>query len=220
MTRRCPDDRTLINVATGEAAPRVKDRTLGHLAVCSRCSVRYDVLRQLKRDLHPRVEAFIEEHGHALAPGAPSGVLAPALQSRRSRPFAFTAALRWAPLFALIVLVTGTGAFLAVSRAARHSHLRSPSAKLTLLSPAGAVAAPPAVLRWSPVLRAEGYVVEVIDDALDSVHTDSAYFVNELVIPPAVRARLVKGKVYLWTVTARDKDSNLLTSGSASFVIE
>ena len=63
-------------------------------------------------------------------------------------------------------------------------------------------------------------VVEVIDDSLDSIHKDSAFFVNELVLPPAVRERLVKGRVYLWTVTARDKDSNLLTSGSASFVVE
>ena len=48
----------------------------------------------------------------------------------------------------------------------------------------------------------------------------SAFFVNETVVPPTVRDRLVKGRVYLWTVTARDRDSNLLTSGSASFVIE
>ena len=39
-------------------------------------------------------------------------------------------------------------------------------------------------------------------------------------VPAPVRDRLVKGRVYLWTVTARDKDSNLLTSGSASFVVE
>lgn len=220
MTRRCLDDCALVRLAVGETSPRETGRMLGHLAVCSRCSVRFDVLRQLKSDLGPRIDAFVSEHGPALAAGASAGEPARSARPLRSRPFAVLSALRWAPVLALVALVLGTGIFLSVSRAARHSEFRSPSTKLTLLSPAGAVPAPPAVLRWSPVLGAEGYAVEVIDDALDSIHTDSAFFVNELVIPPAVRDRLVKGKVYLWTVTARDKDSNLLTSGSASFVIE
>ena len=224
MNRRCPDDCALIRLAVGETSPRETDRMLGHMAACSRCAVRFDVLRQLKRDLEPRVDAFVAEHGPALdacAPsGAPSGVPARSARPPRSRPLAFPASLRWAPVLALVALVVGVGAFLAVSRAACHSDLRSPSSKLTFLSPAGSIPAPPAVFRWSPVLKAEGYVVEVIDDSLDSIHTDSAFFVNELVLPPAVRDRFVKGKVYLWTVTARDKDSNLLTAGSASFVIE
>ena len=224
MTRRCPDDCALIRLAVGETSPRETDRRLRHLAGCSRCAARFNVLRQLKRDLGPRVDAFVSEHGPALAAGAPcgapSGVPARSARSLSSRPLAFLASLRWAPVLALVALVVGVGAFLTISRAARHSDLRSPSGKLTLLSPAGAVPVPPAVLRWSPVLKAEGYVVEVIDDSLDSIHKDSAFFVNELVLPPAVRDRLVKGRVYLWTVTARDKDSNLLTSGSASFVVE
>lgn len=220
MTRKCPDDSALVRLSIGEMSLREKDRTLGHLAVCSRCAVRYSVLRQLKRDLEPRVDAFVSAREASLSADAATGAPARTPRALRSRPFAFLASLRWAPALILLALVLGAGAFLAVSRAARHSDLRSPSTKLTLLSPSGAVAAAPAVLRWSPVLKAEGYVVEVIDDALDSVHTDSAFFVNELVLPPAVRARLVKGRTYLWTVTARDRDSNLLTSGSASFVIE
>lgn len=228
MTRKCPDDCALIRLAVGETSPRETDLVLRHLAVCSRCAARFNVLRQLKRDLGPRVDAFVSDHGPALAAGAPSSAPShvsssvPARSARplRPRPLATLASLRWAPVLALVAVVFGTGAFLAVSRAARHSDLRSPSSKLTLLSPAGSVPAPPAVLRWSPVLKAEGYVVEVIDDSLDRIHTGSAFFVNELVLPPAVRDRLVKGRVYLWTVTARDKDSNLLTSGSASFVVE
>ena len=211
MTRRCPDDRTLIDVATGEAAPRVKDRTLGHLAVCSRCSVRYNVLRQLKRDLEPRVDA------HLAPPAAP---LVPVLGARGSSPFAFFSGFRLAAVLALLILVVGAGAYLAVSRAYRHSDLRSPSSELTLLAPRSRVPSAPAVFRWTPVLNAEQYDLELIDDALERVHQGSTFLINEMAVPAAVRARLVPGRAYVWTVSAKDGDSNLLTTRSGSFVIE
>lgn len=209
MTRKCPDDRALIRLATGEATPREKDRMLGHLALCSRCSVRMSVLRQLKRDLEPNVEAFIGEHASPR----------PARPSRFGRLVSLFG-LRFAAGFIAILLVVALGAFIAMTRAARHSELRSPSSRLSLLEPQAQVPSAPVVFRWSPVLNAENYNFELIDDSLGRLYIGSIFLVNEFILPAEVRDKLVKGKAYVWTVSAQDGDANLLTSGSGSFVIE
>ncbi len=206
MIRRCPADSELIRFASRETSARETDRMLGHLAVCSRCSVRYGVLQQLKRDLEPRVDAFVAEHEAA--------------RPSRPRPFAVLAGLRLAPVLALLALALGSGAYLAISRGGRHSDLRGSAAPLASIEPAGRISAPPAVLRWSPVPRAESYRLELIDDSLRRVHAGAAFLVNELVLPAEVRGALVRGRTYVWTVSALDADGNLLTSGSGSFVIE
>ncbi len=215
MTRKCPDDRALVLLAMGEAAPRAKDRMLGHLAVCSRCSLRFNVLRELKRDLHPRVEAFVGEHASART-------ARPSRPPRRSRlgPLVSLFGLRFAAGFIALFLVLASGAFLALSRAARHSELRSPSTKLSLLEPSGTLSSAPTVFRWTPVLNAENYNLELIDDALGRIHTAATFLINEFVLPAEVRAKLVKGRIYVWTVSAQDEDSNRLVSRSGSFVIE
>lgn len=212
VNRKCPDDRALVRLATAASTPREKDRLLGHLAVCSRCSIRLNVLRQLKRDLAPQIEAFVGEH-------------ASSRQSRPRRPSRFGPivtlfGLRFAAGFIAVFLVAASGAFLALSRAARHSELRSPAAKLTLLAPAAKIPSAPHLFRWSPVLNAENYSFELVDDSLERVHSDATFLINELAIPADIRDKLVRGRTYVWTISAQDGDANVLTSRSASFVIE
>ena len=206
MNRKCPDDRALVRLATAASSPREKDRLLGHLAVCSRCSIRLSVLRQLKRDLAPQVEAFVGEH--------------PSSRPSRFGPIVSLFGLRFAAGFIAVFLVAASGAFLALSRAARHSELRSPAAKLTLLAPSAKVPSPPQLFRWSPVLNAENYNFELIDDSLERVHSDATFLINELALPADIRDKLIRGRTYVWTISAQDGGANVLTSRSASFVIE
>ena len=76
------------------------------------------------------------------------------------------------------------------------------------------------MFRWAPVLDAENYVFELFDDSLDRVHVCSTFLINELVLPADIRGKLVKGRTYLWSISAQDGDSDLLASRSGSFVIE
>jgi hypothetical protein len=217
MNRKCPDDRALIRLATAASAPREKERLLGHLAVCSRCSIRLSVLRQLKRDLAPQVEAFVAEHASSRLSRSPRPC--PPRPSRFG-PIVSLFGLRFAAGFIAVFLVAASGAFLALSRAARHSELRSPAAKLTLLAPAAKIPSAPRFFRWSPVLNAENYNFELIDDSLERVHSDGTFLINELALPADIRDKLIRGRTYVWTISAQDGDANVLTSRSSSFVIE
>ena len=220
MKSKCPGDSALVRLFMEECAPREKDRVLRHLADCSRCSLRFDVLRQIKRDLRPKVDAFAGEFDAAAAAPLLRRAARESAQASKPKPFASFLSLKLAVGLLGVLVVASAAAFIALGPMARRSELRSPSPRLTLLAPIGSVSAPPTLFRWTPVLNAESYVLELTDDALKPVHRSGAFLVNELVLPPEVTSRLVPGRPYLWTVTAEDGDSNRLASRSGSFVIE
>jgi hypothetical protein len=234
MRGKCSNDSALISLFMNEAGPSETDRLLRHLAACSRCTLRFDFLRQLNRELEPKVQAFIGEAG-AQTPEAVSSALrraaseriqafrtslAPPSSSPRTGFFGSLLSLKFAVGFLAVLLVVSTVAYFALFKAPRQLELRSPSLKLTLLAPVGTRSAPPSIFRWTPVLHAEGYVLELIDDSLNRVHRGSTFLITELVLPAEIRSKLVKGRVYVWSISAHDADSNLLTSTSGSFVIE
>jgi len=231
MTRKCPKDGALIALFMNELPPREAEKLLRHLAACSRCTVRFNVLRQVKRDLQPQVDSFAGAFGadegasllrvaagqkiRSLAP-RPHGTPSPALMS----PFGMLSGLRFAIGFVAVLAVVTTGAYLTLTRLQKHSELRSPSLKITLLAPVGSVSAAPSVFRWTPVLNAEDYKLELIDDSLGRVHILSTFLITEALLPAGVRSKLVKGRTYVWSISAHDADGNLVTSKSGSFTIE
>jgi hypothetical protein len=102
-----------------EAGPSETDRLLRHLAACSRCTLRFDFLRQLNRELEPKVQAFIGEAG-AQTPEAVSSALrraaserihafrlslAPSSSSSRTGFFGYLLSLKFAVGFLAVLLV-------------------------------------------------------------------------------------------------------------------
>jgi len=234
MRGKCPRNSALIRLFMNEAGPHETDRFLRHLISCSHCTLRFDVLKQLNRELEPKVRAFVGEAGALTAAEASSALRRAASEkiqalrashtssssSSRTGFFGSLLSHRFAAGFLAALLVVSAVAYFALYKAQRQSELRSPSLKMTLLAPVGTLSAPPSVFRWTPVLHAEDYVFELIDDSLSRVHIGSTFLITELVLPAEIRSKLVKGRVYVWSVSAHDADSNLLTSRSGSFVIE
>lgn len=231
MKGKCPKDSALIALFMNESAPRASERALRHLAACPRCSRRFGVLRQVKRDLEPKVDSFAAAHtpadaGALLRDAARGGIaaLGSALPNcpspSHSRPFGMFFGLRFAAgLLALLAVLTA-GAIFALTRFQRHAVLRSPSLTLTLLSPVGTISAPPGIFRWTPVLDAESYNLELIDDSLNLVYKGTTFLITESLLPAPVLSGLAKGRTYVWSVAARDGDGSLITTRSGSFVIE
>lgn len=240
MSAKCPRDSDLVRLAAYETSHEESDGLFRHLADCPRCSTRFAVLREVKRDLRPAVESFAREFdadraGPLLAntarrkldvlgspppPSQPPPQARPSASSRLPRLFglAITPSLVAGALAVLAVVASGI--YLTATRSEMYSRLRSPADGLTLVEPAGRVPRAPAVFRWTPVANAESYLLELYDESLARVHLSSAYLINELVLPAEVKGALVENRTYLWTVSAFDGDSALLASESGTFVIE
>jgi hypothetical protein len=230
MNPPCPSDGRLIAFFMGELAPRPADKLARHIADCRRCSVRLSVLQQVKRDLRPKIEEF----ANSVPPAAGAtplreaarlklGAAAPAAASvpggpRPSRLFGPKFGLRHAAAFLLVAVIAGS-AYLALPRLRSSARFRSPALTISLLSPAGSIPAAPRLLRWSPVLNAESYLLEIFDERLNSVHRSSTFLITEYRLPDEVRSHLVRGETYVWSISASDGDGNVVTTGSGWFVI-
>jgi hypothetical protein len=225
MKQPCPGDARLIALFMGELPRGPADRLARHLADCPRCSLRFKVLSQVKRDLRPEIEAF----ANSVPPdkGAAPLLREAALSKLRSassapasprRPLSPKLGLRLAAAFCLVAVFVG-GAYLALPRLRSYARFRSPSLSISLLSPAGAIPVAPRLLRWTPVLNAESYLLEIFDDSLNRVLRSSTFLITEYKVPDEVRSRLVRGETYVWSISASDGDGNVITTGSSSFVI-
>ena len=231
MTRKCPKDGALIALFMNELLPRETEKLFRHLAACSRCTVRFNVLRQVKRDLQPQVDSFADAFG---ADEGASLLRVAAGQKIRSldhkpagtrpttflRPLGMLTGLRFAIGFIAVLAVVTTGAYLSWAKLQMRSELRSPSLKIALLEPVGTVPSAPGIFRWTPVTNAEEYSIELIDDTLVRVHSGSTFLITESTLPAAARSKLVKGRPYVWSISAYDADGNLVTTKSASFTID
>ena len=229
MSGRCPTDGALIRLSMDETVARESEKLARHLVSCSRCSLRFEVLRQVKKDLRPKVEAFSRE----LSAAAAGPLLASAARKKlqelamdrpipppRPRRFGVHFGLRFAAGFLTVLAVVAVGIYLTGARAVRYSDLRSPAVNPTLIEPIGSRSDVPGVFRWSPVQGAEEYLFELYDESLERVHVCSTFLINELVLPADIKAKLVKGRTYLWSISAQDGNSDLLTTRSGSFIIE
>lgn len=235
MSAKCPKDSDLVRLSMRETLHDESERLFRHLADCTRCSARFAVLRQVKRDLRPAVESFAREfsadragpllssaaRGKLQEPGRPAPPPTPPPPPRSRLTFLGLALnVRFAAGFLALLAVVAVGIYMTASRGAMYSNLRSPADALTLVEPAGRIPDPPRTFRWSPVPNAESYLFEIVDESLERVHFTATFLINELVLPAEVEARLVRGRTYVWTVSAQDAESELLAARSASFVIE
>jgi hypothetical protein len=232
IMRRCPSDRALIELfMSGAADPRM-EKVLDRLASCPRCGSRFEVLRELHRELEPRIREFLGDFGDkegdagAALAAAAERKLAELRQARaaappRPAPALLPARRKSAFTAALFILVLGvTGVFLSRTVLRPRAEMRSPGFELKLLSPIGRIDEIPTLFKWTPVRHAENYTISLTDSSLREIHKAGTYLVTEAVIPPEVRSSLHEAETYIWKVRAVDGDSNVLVERSAYFIVE
>jgi hypothetical protein len=232
MIRRCPADRALVKLfMSGAADPRM-EKVLEHLAHCSRCATRFEILRNLRPELDPRIREFQRSFGGsdvdaraALAAAAEKRLaeLRPARPASRPNPVApaFLRRRKSAVAAALFLLVlSAAGVFLSRSLIRPRSTLRSPFLQLKLLEPMGKIDELPGRFKWTPVRHAESYSIRLTDSSLREIFYSGTYLVTEIFIPAEVGSSLIKGESYIWQVRATDGDSNVLVERTGHFILE
>lgn len=226
-SKKCLSDDEFIALLLGEKSSHATGLLLGHIALCPVCSFRFDFLNRLRAEAEPKIADFTSrvtpsEAGpllhkiarERLAELAARETSAPVRLSppRRSRLM-----FRFAFGLLGVLLIAAAAGYLTLNHLRERAVLRSPALKLELLEPVGKISRPPAIFRWTPVLHAEDYRLELIDDSLQPVYSSGTYLVTEHAIPAEVRAMIVRGRTYVWSIKALDGDGNLLLSESGHF---
>lgn len=222
LSRPCPGKEVFLKAFMGGLPEEEKARFAFHLLACSRCQETFSVLRQLEFELKSR-EKSIE--AVSLSPDDERALKKMArqrlkeLREGRARPF-------WRPLsvkvlaVAASLLLIGLAAYLLVYKPPSDQALRGiSSGGLRLVKPEGKLKEAPSVFLWTDIEGRAEFLFELIDDELNLIYREK-FGETKAQIPETVRQKLGRGKIFLWTVSARNKDDRILASASCTFEIE
>jgi hypothetical protein len=92
--------------------------------------------------------------------------------------------------------------------------------KLRLIEPEGRIPKVPSVFKWTPVQKAESYTFALTGDDLQTIVRQGDIKRNSFDMPSDLRQKMVRGKPYVWSITAYDDLNLKIDSGQQYFEIE
>ncbi len=220
--RKCPAENVFLQAFLDVSAAAMKEDLAKHAAVCPRCLRKFNVLIELEAELkgqEKRIDdkALSRKEMNALENMARQRLRD--LTSHLTRPFLKSRAGVGVALGVSLVLAV-LGYLLLERNSSPQLVLRGvPGQELLLIKPRGTLKEAPAVFAWTEVKGREAFIFVLVDEELNTVYRAKLY-APRAHLPAAVKDNLVKGKKYLWTVEAQDKECGILASDYLSFEIE
>jgi hypothetical protein len=214
--------------ADGSLSDAEKSRASSHLAGCARCQTELTMLQEFERAI-PRPEeqtavswiaAEIKRRSSELAPATEDVSRSPPSSARRGSGHRISKVRRIsATALSLAAMVTAVVVGLSVRTGKQPALISdgvtgSPvlrSEGVVALAPIGDLIQSPAELRWQPLPGAARYSIKLMEvDRSELWETSSEQ--TAVVLPAAVREKVVPGKTLLWQVTALDGAGKVLAS--------
>lgn len=209
----CPDPEAFVGFFLNEAGPAEREAFLDHILDCSSCRVQFEILKGVGREFRCR------EGELSRSARASWKELRAQERGTRSAWAAFKSA-RWATSCLLAVGLLAAAYFVFLRPASRDVLRSAEKPQLRLVEPKGQIPKPPAVFKWTPVQKAEGYRLRLIDASLQTIIRLDGIREISYSVPSDVQSKLAKGKPYIWTVEAYDDLGLKLDSGRQHFEIE
>jgi hypothetical protein len=217
----CPKKGRFLRALMGELGPREMRNFDEHVLQCSKCRFLLEALRRLQTELEARKKAVAAEKicakdSRDLKRLARRQIkaLTPKKAFSLSRPVIVGGAVLAAAAFLFLGDV-----FLIRTHARDQLHRGSSKEGLRLIEPRGNLEEAPSVFLWTDVKGRDVFSVKIVDDELNLLYGDNVNS-TRLSLPPEVERKFAKGRVYLWTVEARDDSRAVLASASGYFSIE
>lgn len=197
----CPAKDLFVRAFLDELPRKEKIRLLDHALICPRCRLRFRALAGINRQAGP-----------LLGLEATDGE-----RPRRSRVFSGPGRIAAA---LLVVIGIGAATVALLSRRPASPLLRGRAESLLrLLEPGESLPAAPSSFRWMPFRDAEAYEFEIVAEDLTTI-LKTGVKTASIKIPESVRRLLVRGKTYIWTVTAYDDRNQRLSTASGVLRVE
>jgi hypothetical protein len=221
LPRSCPKKEIFLRAFMGEMTAEEHKNFLDHTAFCPTCRNLSKAMTQLQAELKAR-EKTVEDRR---VPAAEREGLTRLAKGRLreisgKRVLPILKPLSASSLLLAAAVLVFLGCLLLMRAHVSDQALRgAPQEELRLIQPEGKLERAPSALVWTDIKKREGYGVEIIDDELNLLYQDTTPN-TRLELPSEVKQKIVRGRVYLWTVEARDEDNNIQASASLYFEIE
>jgi hypothetical protein len=221
MPRSCPGKQTFLRAFMGEMAPEERRNFMNHVSLCPSCGGLFEAMTQLQAELKAREKAVEDRQVPAVEMGELKRLAKRRLREISGKnafpiPRPSPASLLYLTAAVLVIL----GCLLLTRDHFSDQNLRgTPQEELRLIQPEGKLEGAPSALIWTDIKKRDGYRIEIIDNELNLLYEDSSPN-TRLELPSDVKQKIARGKVYLWTVEARDEDNIIQASASGYFEIE
>jgi len=206
----CPDRDMFAGVFMGEAGADEREAFIDHILDCRACGARFDLLKQVGKEIQNQEAEF-------------SRLARQSLRELKTQKKAARPGRAWARMAAGLLVVAGllAAAYFVLFQPTQTEVLRSGEIpKLRLIEPEGRISEAPSVFKWTPVRKADFYTLALTDDDLQTIVRRDDIRQNSFDIPSDLRQKMVRGKPYVWSVTAYDDLNLKIDSGQRYFVIE
>jgi len=206
----CPDRDMFAGVFMGEAGADEREAFIDHILDCRACGARFDLLKQVGKEIQNQEAEF-------------SRLARQSLRELKTQKKAARPGRTWARMAAGLLVVAGllAAAYFVLFQPTQTEVLRSGEIpKLRLIEPEGRISEAPSVFKWTPVRKADFYTLALTDDDLQTIVRRDDIRQNSFDIPSDLRQKMVRGKPYVWSITAYDDLNLKIDSGQRYFVIE
>jgi hypothetical protein len=209
----CPDQDMFARVFMDEAGADEREAFIDHILDCRACGAQFDLLKQVGKEFRNQEAEFSRLARQSLRE----------LKTQKKAALPGRAWARPARMAAGLLVVAGllAAAYFVLFRPAQTEVLRSGEMpKLRLIEPEGRISEAPSVFKWTPVRKADFYTLALTDDDLQTIVRRDDIRQNSFDIPSDLRQKMVRGKPYVWSVTAYDDLNLKIDSGQQYFEIE
>lgn len=223
--KSCPSQAHFLRAVSGESGQEEKAEFVAHVSECARCQAKLKLLNSLRREfaaVDPELEGIELSRGEtrAFRKMARSRLREIRKENGKKSVFGtYSLGVRRLALAAglLIVLIIGYGTVRYFTRG--DTDRGAGGAPFRLVSPIGRQDQAPAEFSWAPVINTDNYIFKLIDENLKTFFTGDSHQPS-FILDPAVRAKLVRGTLYLWTIEARNDNDDKLAYAEGTFVIK
>jgi hypothetical protein len=204
--KNCPSLEELVSFFQSRRRTGNKLKIVDHITNCSACAQEFEFLLELQR-YQEKILGQVSES----RPTRPFFHSIPASMNSVNRLWRFSSVLIGMVLVVVsLVVILQNGGPVVETRSVRSS--------LILLQPAPEQSVtPPLTFAWKGLPGAEAYVLELYDEALQSVWKSPETSLTHLVLPPEEAGNLRPGHGYFWMITAFSEGDKLSESGLSQF---
>jgi hypothetical protein len=190
-----------------------REAFIDHILDCRACGAQFDVLRQVGKEFRSQEAEFSRLARQSLRELA--------TQKKAARPGRVRAGPARIAAGLLVMAGLLVAAFFVLLRLPQTEVLRSREMpKLRLIEPEGRISRVPAVFKWTPVQKADSYSFALTDDELQTIVRQGEIKRNSFDVPSDLRQKIVRGKPYIWSITAYDDLNLKIDYGQQHFEID
>jgi hypothetical protein len=209
----CPDQDTFAKIFLNEVGAEKREAFIDHILECDLCRSQFDVLKQVGKEFRSQEGEF-----SALARESWKELES---QKKATRPgWAWSLPTRLASSVLTILGLLVISYFFLVRPSQTNVLRTGERPRLRLVEPEGQIRKPPALFKWTPVLKADSYTFELIDGNLQTLIRQDGIKQNSYGVPSDVQKKMARGKPYIWTIEVYDDLGLKVDSGQQHFEIE